>query len=260
MRMRRFAATVGAAALAVTLTACGSSDNKTDATGNGGGGGAASLTQADFSQTIKDAQQNVKSAHMDATITTAGQSGSISGDFTGFKDLSSMSMDMSMKIAGHNLEMRLVNKVLYVHGFGAMTGSKKPWVKIDLSDPSNPLSSILNSANPESFSSYLQAVKNLADKGTETVDGVSTHHYTAVIDTMKAMAANPAFKGQDLSKLGLPATITTDVWLNSDNLPVKMSVALGKAGSFEAHFSKYGVPVTITAPPANQVSTFKLPS
>jgi hypothetical protein len=263
MRMQRLAATVGAAALAVTLTACGNSSDKTDAGsgGNGGSGVAAALTQANFSQTVKAAQQKIQSAHMEATIKTAGQSASMSGDFSGFSgDVSSLSMDMTMKLAGQNLEVRLVDKALYVHGVGAMMQSKKPWVKIDLSDPNNPLTSIFNSANPQSFTAYLQAVKSLDDKGIETVDGVSTRHYTIVIDTAKAMAANPAFKGQDLSKLGMPATITTDVWLNSDNLPVKMSVGLGSVGGFVAHFSKYGEPVNVAAPPANQVSSLKIPN
>jgi hypothetical protein len=39
-----------------------------------------------------------------------------------------------------------------------------------------------------------------------------------------------------------------------------MTVALGTVGSFEAHFSDYGAPVSIEAPPANEVSTLNLPN
>ncbi len=255
MRMQRLTAAVGAAALAVTMSACGSS------TGSAGGGGvAAALTQADFTKTVVAAQHKIQSAHVEATIKTSGQSGTLSGDFSGYSgDVSSLSMEMKVGIAGHDLEMRLVHKVLYVHGVGALAGGGKPWVKIDLSDPSNPMSGILDTANPQSFTAYLQAVKQLKDDGTETVDGVATHHYSVTIDTAKALAASPAFKGQDVSKLGMPSTITSDVWLNSDNLPVKMSVPVGSGSSFVAHFSKYGEPVSVVAPPASQVGKFNIP-
>jgi hypothetical protein len=260
MTMQRFAAAVGAAALAVTMSACGADNTATD-TAASGRDVAAALTPANFTQSVTAAQKAVKSAHMDATVTFGGQQGSISGDFSGSPDEpSSMAMDMRLKVAGKDVEIRLVKQVLYVHAPGMPGHSSKPWLKLDLSDPSNPLSSILDSANPKSFTSYLQAVKGFKDRGAETVDGVSTRHYTVTIVTAKAMADSPAFKGQDLSKLGLPKTVTGDVWLNSDNLPVKMVVAIGSLGSFEAHFSKYGEPVSIDAPPANQVGSFSLPS
>jgi hypothetical protein len=259
MKMQRFSAAVGAVALAVTMSGCGADHGSTH--GVTGGNAAAALTPANFTKTVTSAQKAVKSAHMDATIKVGGQGGSISGDFAGSPDdLASMKMDMTLKVAGHNVEVRLVNKVVYVHAPGMPGQSGKPWLKLDLSDPSNPLASLLDSANPKSFTSYLQAVKGLKDRGVETVDGVSTRHYTITIATAKALAASPAFKSQDISKLGLPGTITGDVWLNSDNLPVKIVVRLGSLGSFEAHFSKYGEPVTVNAPPAKQVGGFSLPS
>ncbi len=46
------------------------------------------------------------------------------------------------------------------------------------------------------------------------------------------------------------------MYVDSDNLPRKMSVSLGSAASFEANFSKYGEQVDIEAPPAGQVSEF----
>ncbi len=252
MGKRRWAAALVAAGMTLSLSACASTDeNQTDGSGDNA---AASLTQANFSQILTAAQAEVQSAHMDATVDMGGQSGSISGDFTGFADIDSLSMDMQVDVAGQQIEMRLVDKVLYVNA-AAISGNKgKPWVKIDLNDPGNPLSRIMDTANPKNFTVYLQAVKTLDDRGMETVDGVEAHHYTVTIDTAKAMAANPALKGQDTSKLGLPGQITTDVWLNGDNLPVKMSVPLGDAGSFEAHFSKYDEQVSVVAPPANQIS------
>ncbi|MBA2560961.1 MAG: LppX_LprAFG lipoprotein [Propionibacteriales bacterium] len=245
-----------AAAMVVSLSACASDNSSTEHPGSDTKAADATLTKANFSQTVAAAQKEVESAHMVATIEAAGSSGAISGDFTGFSDIASMSMDMQLKLAGKQIQMRLVDKTLYLSGAGISSDKSKPWVKIDLNDPNNPLASLMDTANPQSFTSYLQAVETLDDKGTETVDGVQAHHYVLTVDTAKALAANPALKGQDMSKLGLPAEITTDVWLNDDDLPVKMSVPLGKVASFEAHFSKYGEPVSVEAPPADQVGDF----
>lgn len=251
MRLRRMAAGAMAAGLMVSLSGCGS-----DAGANGHGDAAASLTQANFSRTVTGAQQAAKSAHFEASVTAAGQAITMSGDVSGFGDLASAAMDLKVKALGKSIEMRLVHKVLYMHGAGMPMRSGKSWVKIDLNDANNPLSKILDTAGPQSMVTYLQAVKKLQDKGTQTVDGVSTHHYTATINTAKAMAANPAFQGHDLSKLGMPKTLNTDVWLDADNRPVKMTVVVGKLLRIEGHVSKYGEAVSVHAPPAGQVGTF----
>jgi LppX_LprAFG lipoprotein len=251
MRVRGFAAGVVAVGLMVSLSGCGSDSG-------GGGEAAAALTQANFSQTVTAAQQGAKSAHLEATLKGSGQTVSISGDVAGLGDVSSATMDLKINAAGKQLEMRLVHKVLYMHGGGLPVGHGKSWLKVDLNDPHNPLSNILDTAGPRSLTTYLQAVKSLRDRGEETVDGVKTHHYTVTIDTMKAMAANPAMKGIDLSKLGLPKTLTTDVWVDSANRPVKMTVVIGKLASVEAHLSKYGEPVSVQAPPASQVGKLNL--
>jgi hypothetical protein len=254
MRVRGFAAAAMAAGLMVSLAGCG--NNAGSSSGSGSGDAAATLTQANFTKTVTTAQQGAKSAHFDASVKAAGQSVVISGDVAGFADVGSAKMDMNVQAAGKHLEIRLLHKVLYVHGAGMPLAHGKSWLKVDLSDPRNPLSKILETAGPQSMAMYLQAVKSLRDRGIETVDGVKAHHYTLTIDTAKALAANPALKGHDLSKLGMPKTLTTDVWLDADNRPIKLTVVVGKLLTFVAHVSKYGEAFSVHAPPAGQVGTF----
>jgi hypothetical protein len=251
MRLRRMAAGTIAAGMMVSLSGCGSSTGSSS-------GDTAALTQANFSQTVTSAQQAAKSAHFVASIKAAGHSISMSGDASGFGGLASAAMDLNVKASGKTIEMRLVHKVLYLHGAGMPTPAGKSWVKVDLNDANNPLSKILDTAGPRSMLTYLRSVTSLDDKGMQTVDGVRAHHYTVTINTAKALAANPAFKGQDLSKLGMPKTLHTDVWLDSDNRPVKMTVVIGTLLSLEVHVSKYGEPVAVHAPPAAEVGTFSL--
>lgn len=216
--------------------------------------GSGELSVADFAQRLQDAQAQAGSAHMEASFSAAGQSLTMQGDFSGTTgDVGALAMNMSLDMGGKTLEMVLVDEVVYINGAGMSTDPQKPWIKVPLGGPNNPLSSLFDTANPENFTAFLQGVKNLEDKGAESVDGVDTHHYVITIDTAEMIKANDMFKGQSMSSLGLPATITSEVWVDANDLPVKMTVPLGNAGSLEAHFSQWGEPVSVEAPPASQV-------
>ena len=275
MKIRRTAVSLLAIGLLAGLTACNSngdssntsdggstvsqSDSTTsDSTGGGDSSGTA-LTKDTFAQAVRDAQAQAGSAHVEATIETQGQNLTLSGDVDKLDDPAASETDMTASFGGQSFHMILVDKVLYMSGDAlAGAGNGKKWVKIDLSDPSNPLGQLFQSSDPSNFSAYLEGVKTFEDKGQETVDGVSTEHYVVTIDTKKMMANNPMFKGQSSAALGLPKTLTSDVYVDGDNRPVEIKLDLGAGGAFEAHFSDYGKDVSITAPPANQVSTFNL--
>ena len=65
----------------LSLSACGDKDDSADdKTGSKPGGGAATLTQANFSQVLTDAQVKAKSAHVDMTVGVGGQSIEAQGD------------------------------------------------------------------------------------------------------------------------------------------------------------------------------------
>jgi hypothetical protein len=151
----------------------------------------------------------------------------------------------------------MLDKVLYVKGAPLSAVPGKPWLKVN-AGATNPLSKVFNSINPANYLAYLNGITTYRNRGLETVNGVRTRHYTVTVDTAKMLAGNPALSGQSLSSLGLPKALTSDVYVDSANRPVKLSVGLGSVASIEAHFSKYGQPVQISAPPANQVSEFSL--
>jgi len=216
------------------------------------------LNQDNFASELTAAQTAAGSAHIEATIGSSGQTGKMTADIDGLGDGDNLAMDLSLDIAGQQLKMILVDQAFYIQGAGISSDPAKPWVKIDIRDPNNPFAQLFDASNPANFTAYLEGVTGFKDKGIETADGVEARHYSVTVDTAKMLAANPAFKGQDVSSLGLPDEVTSEVYVNSDNLPVEISVTMGSAGSFEAHFSKYGEPVDVKAPPASQVSEFSL--
>lgn len=258
--VRRFGAAVLAVFLLLGLVGCSGSNN------NGASGlagqqspqGPQPLTKDEFANALATAQAKADTAHIEATIKATGQSGKISADVKGLGDLSNVAMDMAFDLAGTKLQVLVVDKLLYVKGAGFSTDPGKPWLKVDVSDPNNPMAQLFDSANPANYTAYLKGITDFEDKGLQTVDGVQTRHYAVTVDTAKMLAGNPAFHGQTVSSLGLPNALTSEVYVDSDNRPVKMSVDLGSVAAFEAHFSRYGDPVDISAPPADQVSEFSL--
>lgn len=258
-RTRRYGAAVIAAGLIFGVVGCSDSGESGSSDGSGPASQAApALTKANFASELTTAQADASSAHIEATIAAAGQTGTMSGDVDGLGDVDKSALDMSLDLGGQQLQMVKVDQVLYVKGVGLNSDPAKPWVKLDVSDQHNPFSRVLDTVNPANFIAYFKGVTRFQDKGPATVNGEESHHYTVTVNAAKMLAANPAFKGQDVASLGLPDQITSDVFVNADNLPVKISVAMGSVASFKANFSHYGDAVDISAPPADQVSDFSL--
>lgn len=256
-RLRRLSVVPLVVGLMLGLVACNGTGSST-ASGLANDQGPAPLTKDNLASSLVRAQAKAGTAHIEATIKAAGQAGSISADVKGLSDSNTLAMDVSAKLAGTQMQLVVVDQVLYVKAAGFSTDPSRPWLKVSMNKSSNPLAQAFDSANPANFTSYLKGITKFTDKGLVTVDGVQTRHYVVTVDTAKMLVGNPAFQGQSTSSPRLPGRLTSDVYVNTDNLPVKMSVSMGSVVAFEAHFSKYGEPVDIKAPPPDQVSKFSL--
>jgi hypothetical protein len=254
--LRRIRAVMVIVALLLGLVACGGGSNS-GASGVARQQGPAVLSKDAFTSALTRAQAKAGSAHIDAKIKAAGQSGSLSADVSGLADPSKVAMNLSLGLAGQHLQLVVLDKELYVKGSPVGTSPGKPWLKVN-AGAANPLSKVFDSVNPANYIAFLNGITTYRNRGLETVDGVQTRHYTVTVDTAKMLARNPALRGQSISSLGLPNAMTSEVYVDSADRPVKLSVGLGSVASIEAHFSKYGQPVQISAPPADQVSEFSL--
>jgi hypothetical protein len=141
-------------------------------------------------------------------------------------------------------------------------GGSKPWSLVT-SSSSNPviaqlapsLNSALASASPAILIAYVLAAKSVDNKGSETIGGVQTTHYAIVVDISKLPASVP--NHDQLVGSGI-ATLPVDLFVDSQGRPVRFSDQLtvqGQTVAAETTLSEFNKPVTITAPPANQVST-----
>ncbi len=248
---------VGAVALvsALALAGCGSAADISGAQG-------ASLNRSSFGASLTDATKNMQSVHLDATITAQGQTFHATADqFFGDGTLTGARGVIRVSLPGMGeVEARLVGGVMYLNagqlGLGQVGG--KPWVKVDLTDTSNPVGKMLaqltDNLGPSQLIETLKSVSTLRRLGPETVDGVATIHYKVTVDTSKLGSAFGLAPGQ-FGGADVPKTIGYDVWLDAGSRPVKVAMATPMFGA-QLHFSKWNEPVPVVVPPASQVGSF----
>lgn len=244
----------GAAVLStLAIAGCGSATDLSNSQG-------ASLTQQNFAAAMTSATSTARSVHMSGSFTVQGQRITLAADesLTGgsIKDAAAA---VTLNISGMgSVEVRVVAGVVYVHpgDLGLPTMSAKPWMKIDLTDQSNPMGAAfakIAAMNPADLTKAFESISTLTEVGSETVDGIQATHYTVSVDT----AHVGDLLGMPHSDMAgsMPKTVTYDVWVDGANRPVKMVVD-NPMVTVDLHFSKWGQPVHVVAPPASQVSTF----
>ena len=264
----RWARTTGTLITVAALAACSSASTAAKPSSPNTSGKTAAisvqLTSAELAVNLKSTS-TVTSAHItmssklgtQTVLTAQGDETAAGGKLT--------AMNLNEQIGSSTMTILLTGGALYVKLPGTLNKSGKPWEKAS-AESSNPvlkqlastLSSIEQSASLDQYGSMAQAASSLKTIGTEQVNGVVATHYSLMVDVSKihgaafTQAAKTALAQARITK------IPVDVWVDSHKRPVKMSEKFtlkGQIVSTEATVSRYNQPVTITAPPANQVST-----
>jgi hypothetical protein len=222
---------------------------------------------------------------MSGTLDASGQTTTLNG--TGQIDLAHDAMALTLRatVAGQPFEEKeiLTNGNLYLaltvagKGIGQVLGGKE-WLRMPLRQSqsadlvgSNPISSL---ATLEQQGSKVQSL------GTETIDGVACTGY-AVTPSTQAMIAGAK---REYATLGLSASATQQelnliqgmsppavkLWIDANGLVRRMSVSLSmtvgngtaagnvdESGDVVMDFSDFGAPVTVSAPPAADTSSYQ---
>lgn len=234
---------------------------------------------------LSTAYHKTQAAHssalvMDLQITPATGSTSsvtVNGAMQWNPLLGSITENIALANQQLTMEARLIGSAIYLKlpdQYASQMGGK-PWVKADLSSLVG--NGGLNSYDPTQILSLLQSqTDSITRVGTETVDGQKTTHYNAVLDLNKSNGS-PALK-QLLTKLEPMlggSTLPIDVWIDSSGKLVQTKLTMilkappaGAPSAENAAFpiresmterlSNYGIPVSVAAPPAGQVSPLDL--
>lgn len=244
---------------AAVLAACSSS-------GGGGGGNIPSgmpTGAAGLGTMLQNAVSRITSAHIALNISLAGQQLTGSGDEKLQNgQLTALDLSESLPAGGGAIRLIVVGGKTYAKLPPSMNSTGKPYLLVSKSS-SNPvvrqlassLDSALSAASLGSVSTFTRAAKSVQPKGTTTINGVKTVHYSIVVDVAKLPASLPG--KSELTQSGI-GTLPIELWVDTTGRPVQLTEAFtvqGQKVATKATVSDYNKPVTITAPPPSQVGS-----
>jgi hypothetical protein len=278
--------TVGAAAATALLctgaVACGSGSDKA--------GEQVSQSHSQVTQALTAAYKKTaeaKSAKVEMTMKTpASLGGGGTMKMSGTMGWDPTVMDMTMTgsaftavdpDAPKNIRMVWQDDVMYMD-MGAAAAKDmdgKRWMKMDLGAAAKQsgdekltrqMTGSLDSMNqdPAQQIAVLLDSPNLKHVGSDEIDGAKAQHYKGKLTVDEMMAKNDSLKllsaserGQllkSVKKAGIK-DYDTELWVNEDDLPVRMDVTMDSpqgAVDMSMRYSDYGAAVKADVPPAGQ--------
>ena len=231
---------------------------------------------AKFALTVTATPPTGQAVTVDANGVFDGQSADVTTDLSGALAAAGAPSGTSGQIEIRYLQEN-GDPVIYANApaLSAMIPGGATWVRLDLETLGKSfgvdLSQFLGQSaqNPSDALSLLESIGSVDKVGTETIDGVSTTHYTADIDATKvadqAASQIGGALGQRIQSAvsnasATPAPIPVDVWIGDDGLVRRVVLDLsgthdGQTGSLhlQLDISDYGTPVNVTAPPSSDV-------
>jgi len=210
---------------------------------------------------LREGTAGIDSAHLELEIDAGGTTITGSGDQT-LVDGRTEATDLTETIPGAgDLRIVLVDGETYVQLPAALNTSGKPWVLV-AEDSSNPLirqlaaslESATQSSSVDQYTLFAEA-STVQVVGEEEIDGVPATHYSLTVDVTALPNDSPGRR--ELLGAGV-VQLPVELWVDAEGRPVRMTqevTAGGQEVSTVVSLSDFDEPVTITAPPADQVAT-----
>lgn len=210
---------------------------------------------------------------LSGSMSVAGQTIPINGN--GAVDMRNARMRMSMsfpvpQFGSMDIEEIFDGSAIYMKMPAALTSripGGKPWMKLDLEAlgkasgvDMQQLMQAGGQSNPSDMLAALKGVGSSQKVGTDDLNGTPTTHYKATIDLEKAADRIPDKKTAESVKQMFSASgsksIPFDVWIDragrvrQESLNFSMD---GASANMTMSFTRFGVAVDTTPPPADQV-------
>ena len=219
-----------------------------------------------------------RTAHISMDMSVHAPSGTVTGTGTGGIDFTGNAMQM--QVTAGPADQQITVQAIYLGGliYENVPGIDqvvpgKSWVSIDLSSLASAgqsTASLGSTDNPAAMLRLLtQQGNTVVPLGSSSIDGTSVQGYSvtlnsAAIKNQIATAKLPSWMTAALSHVDIGDT-TFDVYVDGSGLLRRTTIALtetvgssGKTNVDESlDFSGYGSPITVTAPPSDQVVTFQ---
>ncbi|GAA0631465.1 lipoprotein [Streptomyces thermocarboxydovorans] len=281
-----------AAAVVAGVAGCQDGDGGgKKAAGSPDSGARSQSSMTEVLQAAYKKTSEVKSAKVRITMAMPAAAGGGTTEISGVQGWDPGVMDVTMKgsalaagdpEAPEPMRMIMLDDVMYIN-MGAKQAAEmdgKQWMKMDFgalaeksgdADAQRQMTQSLQNMNqdPAQQLALLLESPNLKHVGPEKVDGVETEHYKGTLSVQEMLEANQGTEGMlskkerqelvdGLEKAGMKG-YDTEVWVNEDDLPVKMVVGMKfPQGTMKmtAHYSDYGTKADVQAPPAGDTFDF----
>ncbi|MBV8996106.1 MAG: hypothetical protein JO287_20945 [Pseudonocardiales bacterium] len=215
---------------------------------------------AGLTELLRRGISSVNSAHLVLNVTTPSQTVTGEGDAK-LAGGALKALDITEQLgSGDKRRLLIVDQGSYAQLGGTPNPAGKPWLLIT-QDSANPtarnlatsLEAVRRSASFEHFSAFASAARSVTLVGKESLNGTPVDHYSIVVDVAKLPNDTPG--RQPLLAAGI-ATLPLELYVDGQGRPVKATQDLtvqGQHSTTAITFSKFNEPVSITAPPADQV-------
>lgn len=262
----------GAALLSITLVAglglaaC-SSDSEAGPKKDKGGNSKpkqAELTSKNFSKRMNDAQQKAGSAHMSMKVSAQGMDIPMEADVLISDDPKDvkMRMTMSMDALGEqaaqagvsgDIEMIMIDGEAYMK-MGEMTQGKFAKIPASQLDGMG-MDQVTSQTNPTGqWDAYSDSLKDFKQEKGEKIDGVDTTKYTLSLDPKKLMEQSGQDGVPDEAADALGDSMDVEMWVGGDDLPRRMKMDMGQAGTTTVDMSKWGEDIKVDKPADDQIT------
>jgi hypothetical protein len=211
---------------------------------------------------LRKGLSSVNSLHLTLNVTAGNQVIKGEGD-TKLAEGTLQALDISEEVgSAGRVRLIVVDAKTYVQLPATLNQSGKPWVLVSR-DSSNPtvrtmatlIESVQNAASPGQITAFTSAARRVTLVGNESLDGTRVNHYSIDVDVAKLPNTMPG--RQTLLGAGL-TSLPVELYVDGEGRPVKVMQDLTLRGQRSATvitLSKFNEPVSISAPPADQVAT-----
>lgn len=231
-----------------------------------GSASAAPISGAALASKMQAGTTSLRSAHVILTTTAPGQSVTAQGserfasgkltalDLTERLGSGTSRLSIGVRLAGNSIYIKLPPEA------GLPPG--KPWLNLTaagndpaLSQLASSVQSSIANASVDGYTAFAHAATNVKDLGPATVNGVPTTKYSFVVDVSKLPTTQLTAK--ILTDAGV-SQVPVNLWLDGQDRTVQVtdSSTVGqKPTSAKVVYDNFNEPVSIAAPPADQIAS-----
>ncbi|HEU5006617.1 MAG TPA: hypothetical protein VFT67_06580 [Jatrophihabitantaceae bacterium] len=224
--------------------------------------GTASAPSVDLGKRLQHSMDTVTSAHVEMRVDSGGLFVVASGDQK-LNHAKPTAFSLTEHIGGLG-EIKVIDAdgKLYVHLPAHINPTAKPWVLIrpDTTDPTlaplaQALQQVQQSTSLRQYAAFAQSASNFHDVGRSEANGIQAELYT--FDVLISRLPQNLPGAAVLRRSGIHS-LPVKLWVDDQGRVRRMSETISMAGqqtSTRVDLSKFDVPVTISAPPPDQVAT-----